>query len=73
MLVRVVKGLHSKGEIMMSKVISGCLFHSQRFLSQDEIETKFSIPSWQVDKNISKGTSMLYIHAVVPPGLFDNL
>ena len=60
MLVR-VKGLQSKGETMMSQVISGCLFHSQRFLSQDEIETKFSIPSWQVKMNISEGRGMLYM------------
>ena len=36
-----------KGE-MISQVITGCLFHSQRFLSQDEIEKKLSIPAWQV-------------------------
>ena len=74
MLVRVVKGLHSKGKIMMRQVISGCLFHSQRFLSQDEIETKFSIPSWQVrkDEYIRRNRNVVYTCSRAP-GLLDNL
>ena len=28
----------------------GCLFHGRRFLSQDEIETKEAIPTWQVSE-----------------------
>ena len=29
---------------------AGCLFHGRRFLSQDEIETKEAIPTWQVSE-----------------------